>query len=161
IGTRGRSRTARYPEFVGHSQDFLAQALNQVGLYRFAATERKAPMVPKNMTTSEWNIIWHLTQSGKARSALMQDIACWQQSASQVRSAGSLGDRPLIVLSSENPPVALQHRSEWQELQTEIARLSLRGKHLVVNESNGDLLYHAPEAIVEAAREVIGQARHP
>jgi pimeloyl-ACP methyl ester carboxylesterase len=154
-----RGRAARYPRFVGRSQDLLAQALNQIGLPRFA-TERQTPATPKNITTSEWNIIWHLTQSAKARSALMQDIACWQQSASQVRSAGSLGDRPLVVLSSENPPAAPQHGAEWLDMQTEMARLSSRGKHVVVKEGNGDLLYQAPDEIVGAIRQVIRQTRN-
>ena len=159
--TRGGGRGARFPEFVGHSQDVAAQVFNQIGLYRFASTRHPAPApsAPKEMTTSEWNTIWHLTQAAKARSALLQDIASWQQSRTQALSAGSLGGRPLIVLSSENTAVATQYRAVWMELQADLARLSERGKQVVVRQSNGDLTYQAPDAVVEAVRQVVGEVR--
>jgi hypothetical protein len=84
----------------------------------------------------------------------MQDIASRQQSATQARSVVSLGDRPLIVLSSENPPGASRYRSVWLELQTDMARLSSRGQQMIVGDGDGDLIYQVPEAIVGAARQV-------
>jgi hypothetical protein len=160
INTRpGARRLARLPGFVGHSQDGVAQVFNQIGLYRLGPN-RPAPVpLPKGMTSSEWNTIWHLTRSSKARSALIQEIASWGQSTAEARTAGSLGDRPLIVLSSESPAVASQYRNVWTELQTDLARLSTRGKHVAINENNGDLIF-APDAIVEAARQVIDDVRH-
>jgi hypothetical protein len=89
----------------------------------------------------------------------MQDIASWAQSTAQARTAGSLGDRPLIALSAENTAVASEYRSVWMELQTDLARLSTRGKHVVVNQSNGELIYQAPDAVVEAARHVVSDVR--
>jgi hypothetical protein len=162
ISTRpGGRRLARLPEFVGHSQDAAAQALNRIGLYRLGSANRTAPTPPpKGMTSSEWKTIWHLTQSSKAKSALMQDIASWAQSAAEARSAGSLGDRPLIVLSADSTDVASEYPSVWMELQTDLARLSARGRHVVIRGgSGGDLIYQAPDAVVEAARQVIGEVR--
>jgi hypothetical protein len=37
--------------------------------------------------------------------------------------------------------------------------LSTRGKQIVVDESSGDLIYEAPDAIVEAVRQVLGDVR--
>ncbi len=85
----------------------------------------------------------------------MQDIASWVQSAAEARAAGSLGDRPLIVLSADNTAVASEYHSVWIELQTDLARLSARGKQVVINESNGELIYQAPGAVVEAVRQVV------
>jgi len=45
------------------------------------------------------------------------------------------------------------------ELQTELARLSARGKHVVINEGTGELIYQAPDAVVEAARQVVSDVR--
>jgi pimeloyl-ACP methyl ester carboxylesterase len=161
IDTRpGSGRMARLPGFVGHSQDAMAQVFNQIGLYRLGPNRPAPAPPPQGMTSSEWNTIWHLTQSSKARSALLQDIASWVQSAAEARTAGSLGDRPLIVLSAENTAVSSENRSVWVELQTDLARLSARGKHVVVNQSNGELIYQAPGEVVEAARQVIGDVRH-
>jgi hypothetical protein len=163
INTRpGGRRLARLPEFVGHSQDAAAQVFNQIGLYRLGSANRPAPgPPPKGMTLPEWKTIWHLTQSSKAKSALMQDIASWAQSAAEARAAGSLGERPLIVLGAEDTDVASENPSVWMELQTDLARLSARGRHVVIRGgSGGDLIYQAPDAVVEAARQVIGDVRH-
>lgn len=156
----GRGRMARFPEFVGHSQDVAAQAFNLFGLYRLGSANRPAPPLPAGMTASEWNTIWRLAQAPKARAALIQDIASWVQSTTQARAAGSLGDRPLIVVSSENSAVESASRSLWMELQTDLARLSTRGKQMVLPESRGDLIYQAPEAIVDAVRQVLDDVRH-
>jgi pimeloyl-ACP methyl ester carboxylesterase len=157
--TRRGGKGARFPEIAGHFQDLAARAFNQVGLYRLGATP-PAPTAPKNMTAAEWNIIRHLTQSAKARSALMQDIASWQQSAAEARSVGRFGGRPLMVVSSENSAVAPQYRSAWMEFQNDLARLSSRGKQVIANDIDGDLIYQAPGAVVEAIREVVADTRH-
>ncbi|MGO9254945.1 MAG: alpha/beta fold hydrolase [Bryobacteraceae bacterium] len=163
IKTRPASRRlARLPEFVGHSQDAVAQVFNQVGLYRLGLPNRPAPAPPpKGITSSEWNTIWRLTQSSKARSALIQDIASWEQSTAEARRAGGLGDRPLIVLSAENTAMASEYRSVWMELQTDLARLSARGENIFLDESSGDLIYQAPDAIVEDIRQVLREVRQP
>ncbi len=157
VRSRG-GRIERLPRFVGHSQDVAAQLFNQIGLYRLGHSNRPAPGAPKGITSSEWNVIWHLTQSSKARSALMQDIGAWQRTAAEARAAGSLGDRPLIVLSSENVE-ATGSGGVWMELQTDLARLSTRGKNILAG-GGIDLIYQAPDAIVEATREIVGDVRH-
>jgi hypothetical protein len=56
------------------------------------------------------------------------------------------------VLSAEN--TAVDH-SVWMELQTDLARLSTRGRQTVVDLSSGDLTWQAPDAVIEATRHVI------
>lgn len=66
--------------------------------------------------------------------------------AAQVRSAGNLGDRPLIVLTAtrqddippEIPPKDVQAEDDlWvHQLQPELARLSTHGKQIVVDSSH-------------------------
>jgi hypothetical protein len=111
------------------------------------------------MTASEWTTVWHLTKSAKARSALIEDISAWQQSTSQARTAGTLGHPPLIVLSSENTSVLPEYRSLWVERQTELTRLSTGAKQVMVSESNGELVYQAPGAVLDAARQVVANVR--
>ena len=160
VKRRSGGRMCQLPEFVFHSQDEMAQLFNQVGFYRLGLANRPAPApVPEGITPSEWNTIWGLTRSAKARSALLQEIAAWRRSAAEAKSAGSLGDRPLIVLSGENTAPLSEYRIVWMELQSDLARLSARGKLVVVPESGDDLIYRAPHAIAEATRQVVADIR--
>jgi pimeloyl-ACP methyl ester carboxylesterase len=156
----GGGRMGLLPAFVGRSQDAIAQLFNQVGIYRLGLPNRPAPSpLPEGMTFPEWNTIWHLSRSSKARSALLQEISSWQQSTAEARTAGSLGDRPLIVLSGEKAAVGSDARSVWMELQTDLARLSTRGKLVTLHESRDDLIYREPHAIIEATLRVVGDVR--
>jgi pimeloyl-ACP methyl ester carboxylesterase len=156
----GGERMSALPEFVFHSQDEMAQLFNQVGFYRLGLSNRPAPApVPEGIMSSEWNTIWRLTQSAKARSALLQEIAAWERSTAEARTAGSLGDRPLIVLGGENAAVPFKYRDVWMELQTDLARLSARGKLMTLPGSGDDLIYRAQHAITEAARQLVGDIR--
>jgi pimeloyl-ACP methyl ester carboxylesterase len=156
----GGGRMASLPEFVFHSQDRMAQLFNQVGLYRLGLANRPAPTpLPEGLTPTEWNTIWGLTRSAKARSALLQEIAAWQRSTAEARSAGSLGDRPLIVLSGDTAALSPEYRSLWSELQSDLARLSGRGKLVEISEAGDDLIYRAPHAIAGAAHQVVADIR--
>src|SRR5580704_13180950 len=84
-------------------------------------------------------------------------------SAAQVRSAGNLGDRPLIVLTAtrqddiapEIPPEDAQAEEDlWvHQLQPQLARLSTRGKQIVIDGSHEMPTEH-PEAVISAIHEV-------
>lgn len=155
---RGAGGTgARVPGFVFHSQDAAAQLFNQIGLFRLGQVNRPAPAPPKGLTDAEWNTVWHLARSSKTRSALLQDIAAWRQSATQAKAAGTLGDRPLTVITSEEAPVAPRYRDVWMELQRELVRLSAHGKLATVRQG-GDLIYEDPDAIIELTRQTIREA---
>jgi pimeloyl-ACP methyl ester carboxylesterase len=151
-------RAARLPQFVYHSQDAAAQFFNQVGLYRLGPA-RPAPPTPKQFTEAEWNTIWFLTHSSKAMSALMQDIASWKISSYQAGEAGSLGDRPLLVLTPKNISAPQEWRTAWMNAQTDLAQLSTRGRQIAVAADGSDLLYDTPDAIIEAVREAVGEVR--
>jgi pimeloyl-ACP methyl ester carboxylesterase len=84
-------------------------------------------------------------------------------SAAHVRSAGTLGDRPLIVLTAttqddiapEIPPSDAQAEEDlWvQQLQPQLARLSTHGKQIVVDSSHEMPTEH-PEVVIAAIHEV-------
>ena len=153
-------RAKRVPQLVYHSQDVAAQLFNWVGLYRLGPVST-APAQPKGFTAAEWNTIWFLSHSSRAISALMQDIASWRLSSAEARAGGNLGDRPLVVVSAGNiaaPPEFLQ---DWTSAQSDLARLSTRGRRVTVGGDASDLLYDAPDAITEALRQIIAEVRTP
>jgi pimeloyl-ACP methyl ester carboxylesterase len=85
------------------------------------------------------------------------------------RVAGNLGDRPLIVLTagksfSPPDPVAAQEAAAFHEvwvnqLQADLARLSTRGKQVVVENSGHGIGFQAPDAVVNAVQGVVKQIR--
>ena len=85
-------------------------------------------------------------------------------------SAGNLGDRPLIVLTAgqywkPDDPVAAQQIAEFHEtwihqLQPELARLSTNGKQIIVEGSDHGIPEKAPEAVVQAVREIVTEVRN-
>lgn len=150
-------RAKRIPDLVYHGQDVAAQFFNMVGLGRLG-TVPPTPTAPKGLTAAEWDTIWFLTHCSKAMSALMQDIASWRPSSAEARSARNLGDRPLIVLGAANLPAPADFREAWTNAQTDLVRLSTRGRRIEVGGAR-DLLYDAPDAIVSAVRQVVAEVR--
>ena|SRR5215469_562383 len=86
------------------------------------------------------------------------------------RSAGTLGDRPLIVLTAGQywkpvDPVAAKEIAEFHEtwvhqLQPELARLSTNGKQIVVENSDHGIPEQAPDAVADAIHEVVTEVRN-
>jgi hypothetical protein len=89
----------------------------------------------------------------------MQDIASWRLSSAEARATGSLGGRPLLVLSAENITAPQEFLEAWTNVQNELARLSTRGRQIAVGGGASDLLYDAPDAIVAAVRQVVAEVR--
>jgi len=83
--------------------------------------------------------------------------------------AGSLGDRPLIVLTARqywkpDDPVAAKQIANFHEiwvhqLQPELARLSTNGKQFIVENSDHGIPEQAPESVVTAVHEVVMEVR--
>ncbi len=151
-------KASRVPQLIYRSQDVAAQFFNAVGFYRLGPVP-PVPAPPVGLTAVEWNTIWFLTHSSKAIRALMQDIAAWRLSSAEARNAGSLGDRPVLVLSSENLAASSKFQEAWTKAQGDLARLSTRGKLVSAGGNAGDLLYDAPNAIAEAVRQVVADVR--
>jgi len=86
-------------------------------------------------------------------------------SAAQVRSAGNLGDLPLMVPTAGQATEPGnrdldEFRKAWlEELQPSLARLSRRGQQLVVQDSDHMIPYKNPEAIVRAIQSVWAEAK--
>jgi pimeloyl-ACP methyl ester carboxylesterase len=85
------------------------------------------------------------------------------------RAAGDLGDRPLIVLTAgrflpPHDPVAAQEETAFHDvwvhqLQAGLARLSTRGKQVIVENSGHGIVFQAPDAVVNAVQEVVTQTQ--
>ena len=99
--------------------------------------------------------------------AAFSEIKSFSQSAEEVRRTGNLGDRPLVVLTAgkdleaKDLPKGIsaedmrEFRKTWvNDLQARQAKLSTRGKQIVVPDSTHMIPMERPDTVVNAIREV-------
>ena len=89
------------------------------------------------------------------------------KSASEATAAAGFGDRPLVVLTAGDravvteglpAPVAKDLDSIWMELQTGLVGLSTAGRQQIVPGATHEMPFEKPDVVVDAIREVIGEA---
>lgn len=79
------------------------------------------------------------------------------------RASGGLEQLPLIVLSAgkegnEEDPKLEDHERKL-ELHAQLARSSTRGMQVIVSKSDHLIPYEAPEAVIEAIRELVSDTQ--
>jgi pimeloyl-ACP methyl ester carboxylesterase len=90
-----------------------------------------------------------------------------------VRATGTLGDRPLVVLTAGQDPdgahlqkgvslaeVRAFHQAWMNDLQVRLARLSTHGRHVIVPDSHHGIPLERPDAVAAAIRDVCDEARN-
>jgi pimeloyl-ACP methyl ester carboxylesterase len=98
----------------------------------------------------------------KARASELEEM---RTSAEQARASGTLGDKPLLVLTAAQQDESLraaltqQDFDRFQELwvkiiQTRLVALSTRGRQIILSDVGHDIPTQRPEAIVNAVRDV-------
>jgi len=153
-------------------------AMSRFGIIRFeAGSERRPP--PPNFTSEQASVLAKLEAQPKAfRTDAEQACAATDQGRivpregggnpdinNAARNAGSLGDRPLVVLTAGRywaPPgfekeAAEYHDIQVHQLQTSLVRLSTRGRQVIVDA--GHDMAESPDSIVSAVREVVDEVR--
>jgi hypothetical protein len=118
------------------------------------------PALPKDFLQE----LLYLHQQKKFRDTLASERDVFAESGGQARAAGSFEDRPLIVLTAGIPydpdPLLTKELMEKQNnlwinvLQAQEAKLSTRGKQIVVPNSRHMIPYERADAVVSAIREV-------
>lgn len=103
--------------------------------------------------------------------ATLGELRALEETCSQVRETGDLGDLPLVVLTAENSidvetlqaiglpadfPID-QLQPLWLALQDELAALSTRSTHIVVQGSGHAIHLDRPDQVIEAIRQVVAQ----
>jgi hypothetical protein len=94
-------------------------------------------------------------------------LGAFAESAGEVRAAGNLGDKPLVVLTAGKSADPSQlpagfpkkefddfHEIWVNDLQVKEAQLSTRGKRIMVPDSDHMIPFERPDTIVAAIREV-------
>lgn len=143
--------------FVGHSlaglvlRIFIAEHLDQVAgavmvdVSTAGMIERLAEVDP--------SIVDEVQQVGSGPEHLD-----FLTSIDEAGAVGDFGDIPLIVLTAEDSPSAIQ-RPVWIELQAELAALSTNGEHRILQNVGHFIQNDEPEAVIEAILEILEMVR--
>jgi pimeloyl-ACP methyl ester carboxylesterase len=149
-------------------QQMLAPLLIRFGVARFSQRNQgEAPGVSKEFGQE----MLYLQLQPKFIDASASEMASFAESANEVRAAGNLGDKPLVVLTAGKSADAAQlppgfpkkdfddfHQVWVNELQMKETQLSTRGKRIMVPDSDHMIPFERPDAIVAAIREVYSAA---
>lgn len=145
------------------TQQKLAPWLIFFGIARFTQRNQTAPGVSKDFAAE----MLYLQLQPKFLAATGAELGAFAESADEVRAAGNLGDKPLVVLTAgENgdtshlPPGITKkdmddfHTLWVNDLQVKESQLSTRGKRIIVPDSDHMIPFERPDTIVSAIREV-------
>jgi hypothetical protein len=100
--------------------------------------------------------------------AVRSESANFDEDSKELKGSGTLGDKPLIVLTAGKDTADPEHLPEgitkrdledfdhiWRNvLQAKLARLSTNGKQVIVPDSTHDIPGQSPGAVVTAVNEV-------
>ncbi len=145
-------------------QEWVTPLLIDFGVARFSQRNQgEGPGVSKAFGQE----MLYLQRQPKFIHAIASEMRSFSESANQVRAAGNLGNKPLVVLTAGkgvppgNLPQGLSKKdfedlhALWvNELQVKEAHLSTRGKRIMVPDSDHMIPFERPDAVVSAIREV-------
>jgi len=148
------------------------------GVLRFVASRERRPPSP-DFTPEQASVLAKLEAQPKAfRTDADQACAATDEGRvvprtgggnpdidNAVRNAGSLGDRPLVVLTAGRywapdgfeKEAAEYHEVQVHQLQVSLARLSTRGRQVIVDAHHD--MAESPDSIFTAVREVVDEVR--
>ena len=96
----------------------------------------------------------------KAAEANISEIRSYVESNAQLRAgAGSLGDKPLVVLMRGKPIADPMYWSAWQAAQQTMLGLSTRSKLVVAQQSGHVIQLEQPELVIAAVSQTIDTIR--
>ena len=172
------SRVNRMSGRTRHLICLALPAAARVGIVRFAASRERRP-APSDFTPDQASVLTKLEAQPKAFMAdAEQGCAATDQGRivpregggnpdinDAAKNAGSLGDRPLIVLTAGRywaPPGLEKEAAEYHEIQVHQVQMSLvhlssRGRQIIVDADHG--MSQSPESIVIAVKQVVDEVR--
>jgi pimeloyl-ACP methyl ester carboxylesterase len=153
-------------------------AMARLGIIRFVVSRERRPP-PPDFTAEQASVLAKLEAQSKAfRADAEQGCAATNEGRivpregggnpdidNAARDAGSLGDRPLVVLTAGRywapdgfEKEAAEYHEIWvNQLQVSLVRLSTRGRQVVVDAHHD--MAESPGSIVMAVRQVVDQVR--
>ena len=154
------------PRSLWHSIWIAGQGARVVGLLRL--TSPRATLASDSTHRTRDEIVQALRLQPKTMATVFDPS--FPESYAEAERSGGFGDRPLIVLtrgkvSAEPNPGEMDrafaaYDQVWRhEIQPKLARLSTRGRQVIVEKSGHHIQDDAPEVVIDAIREVVATVR--
>jgi pimeloyl-ACP methyl ester carboxylesterase len=145
------------PDRLYPAAAFVARIFSRLGVLRLVAS---SGVPPRGITADQWATLSALRrrfnpQEGSARA-----------NVTLMRETGKLGSVPLIVLTAGKQPGGVDPVEVTKferariELLEQLAHKSTRGRQIIVPGSGHMVPWEAPQAVVGAVRDVLGEAQH-
>lgn len=148
-------------------QAVLAPAAIDLGIARLTYDISGPTYLPKDFREE----LRYLQLQTKFLSATNSELGSFDTSADEVRASGSLGGKPLVVLTAGKSPDASSlppgfpmkafddFENIWRnDLQVREAHLSTRGRQIIVPDSDHMIPFERPDTIVSAIHDVFTAA---
>jgi pimeloyl-ACP methyl ester carboxylesterase len=155
------------PRWLWHPIWAIAQTARVLGIIRLLTPRGELADDPAKRSQQE--ILQALRRQPK--SIATHADASTPESYAEAEAADGLGDRPLIVLTQGKIP-STPHPTEmdreyaaylqvWMhEIQPKLARLSSKGRQVIVEKSGHGIPTEAPEFVIAAVRDVVADVRN-
>jgi pimeloyl-ACP methyl ester carboxylesterase len=153
------------PEAMNRFNAMLAQGLYRVGFLRLLAPWAKPAEKPRGLAYEQWVGI-HAYEARVFAEAAKELRA---HDTPEVIASGNLGDIPLLVLTAGLPaspgtsPLetrrALRRQQIWIGFQAELAKLSSRGRQVVVEDARHGMYLDDPEAVSGGVKQIVEEVR--
>lgn len=156
----------RFPEEVVEIMNdlmpppLLLKAMARFGVARLMAT---AEMLPEERQAAAKGL------GPQSTAGLVGEMVALEMTASQARATGTLGSRPVVVLSAgiQDLPAGIEIsdaaqrelKRAWNELQEEIEALSTNSERRLIENSAHYIQLEAPETVIAAVRDVVTAVR--
>jgi len=130
----------------------------RIGLVRpfWAALWPKVWPATQNLSAERRTEIGVLQARSQQIKTVLREDAFLTQDNSQLNSAASLGNVPLIVLAAGQ---SVEHDTLWQEAQEQLARDPSNAKLTIASGSSHYVHWEQPTLVVDAIRQVVEAAR--
>ena len=159
-------RTA--PRYLWRPLHLLFSAAARFGLIRSMTPRVTLPREPSARTREE--IVAALARRPLAIASYSSGGVVSPESYAQAHASPGFGDRPLIVLTrgkpADRPPrdemdrQSAAYEQVWMhEIQPQLARLSTRGRQVIVTNSGHDVPEDAPQTIIDAVKSILTTLR--
>ena len=124
---------------------------------------------PEGMTPEDARYLHFLYRLPKTVVADADEGRHLPASGEEARAAGHFGNRPLIVLTAgklrvppdprDLPDIQAFHQRKLHEWHPQLARLSSRGRQIILHDSAHGIQFEARPALVDAIRQVLDDSR--